>query len=375
MRKLLLLSSALIFVIACEQAKPPVTLHLADQPPAKLSDWGVVLADGNYFELNEGVIPFTLNTPLFSDYALKLRTVWMPDGTSAHYAAEGPLDFPVGTIISKTFHYEKADDFGDAAFRVRKIDRESKLDNDGRLRLDHYVLVETRLLVRYDDGWKALPYVWNNAQDEAFLEVAGDIREITHIDFGATEEFIYVVPDANQCAGCHVTNHASKQLQLIGPKAWQLNRSYDYHGIAANQLEYWEDSGRLTGLPDHPPTGVSWFEPGDATLEQRVKAYLDINCAHCHNEAGAADTSALDLDLGTPVSRSFGICKPPVAVGRGSGDRPYDIYPGRAEESILLYRMQHTEPDIVMPELGRSTVHVEGIALLHDWISMMGGEC
>ncbi len=375
MRKLLLLSSALIFVIACEQAKPPVTLHLADQPPAKLSDWGVVLADGHYFELNEGVIPFTLNTPLFSDYALKLRTVWMPDGTSAHYAAEGPLDFPVGTIISKTFHYEKADDFGDAAFRVRKIDRESKLDNDGRLRLDHYVLVETRLLVRYDDGWKALPYVWNNAQDEAFLEVAGDIREMTHIDSGATEEFIYVVPDANQCAGCHVTNHASKQLRPIGPKAWQLNRSYDYGGIAANQLEYWEDSGRLTGLPEHPPTGVSWFEPGDATLEQRVKAYLDINCAHCHNEAGAADTSALDLDLGTPVSRAFGICKPPVAVGRGSGDRPYDIYPGRAEESILLYRMQHTEPDIVMPELGRSTVHVEGIALLHDWISMMGGEC
>lgn len=362
-------------IVACEQGKPPVTLYGADQPPAKLSDWGVVFADGQYFELNDGVVSYTLNTPLFSDYALKLRTVWMPDGASANYAAEGPMEFPVGTIISKTFHYEKAEGFTDATFRVLKVDRESSLDPDGRLKLDNYVLIETRLLVRYDNSWKALPYVWNNAQDEAFLEVAGDIRKMVHVDSGTTEEFIYVVPDANQCAGCHVTNHASKQLRPIGPKAWQLNRNYDYDGITANQLEYWEDSGRLTGLPDHRPTGVNWFEPGDATLEQRARAYLDINCAHCHNEAGAADTSALDLDLNTPVGRDFGICKPPVAVGRGSGDRPYDIYPGRAEESILLYRMQRTEPDIAMPELGRSTVHVEGVAVLRDWIAMMGGEC
>ena len=375
MYKLLLLLSTLTAVVACEQGKPPVTLYEVDQPPARLGDWGVVLADGQYFELNDGVVPYTLNTPLFTDYALKLRTVWMPDGASASYAAEGPMEFPVGTIISKTFHYEKAEGFNDSTFRVLKVDRESSLDTDGRLRLENYVLVETRLLVRYDDGWKALPYVWNKAQNEAFLEVAGDIRKMAHVDSGTTEEFIYVVPDANQCAGCHVTNHASKQLRLIGPKAWQLNRNYDYGGITANQLEYWEDSGRLTGLPNHRPTGVNWFEPGDATLEQRARAYLDINCAHCHNEAGAADTSALDLDLNTPVGRDFGICKPPVAVGRGSGDRPYDIYPGRAEESILLYRMQRTEPDIAMPELGRSTVHIEGVALLHDWISMMGGEC
>jgi hypothetical protein len=53
------------------------------------------------------VLPYDLNTPLFTDYAHKLRTVWMPKGQSAVYNAENTFDFPVGTIISKTFYYPK----------------------------------------------------------------------------------------------------------------------------------------------------------------------------------------------------------------------------------------------------------------------------
>ena len=375
MRHLILILLAFTAVAACDQTKPPVTLHPADNPPTRLSDWGIVMTRGGYFELNDGVMRYTLNTPLFTDYALKLRTVWMPSGSTATYSAEGPVDFPIGTIISKTFHYEKAGACNQAECRVKKDDRESTLDSRGRLRLSDYVIVETRLLIRYDDGWKALPYVWNDAQDDAILEIAGDIRQLVHVTSAAEEKFTYIVPDANQCAGCHVTNHASKQLQPIGPKAWQLNRDYRYGQQEVNQLEHWATLGLLTGLPENRPIGVNWSEPGVATLEQRAKAYLDINCAHCHNEAGAADTSALDLDLGTPVSRDFGICKPPVAVGRGSGNRPFDIYPGRPDDSILLYRLQHTDPAIAMPELGRSTVHSEGVALLRAWITEMGGEC
>ncbi len=370
---LLLVATALI--AGCGQSKPPVTLFSADQAPARLSDWGVVFANGNSFELNENVIPFSLNTPLFTDYALKLRTVWMPVGTSATYAADGPMDFPVGTIISKTFHYEKAEGFSNTDYRVVKSDRESTLDGAGQLDLDHYVLVETRLLVHYEDGWKALPYVWNTTQDEAFLEIAGDIRKITHVDTTGSSEFIYVVPDSNQCSGCHVTNHASKQLEPIGPKAWQLNRDYNYGETTANQLDYWEEVGVLNGLTDDRPMAASWSNPDAASLDQRARAYLDINCAHCHNASGAADTSGLDLHFNASTGREFGICKPPVAVGRGSGDRPYDIFPGRPDDSILLYRMQQTEPEIAMPELGRSTVHVEAIALIHEWIIAMDGDC
>ena len=124
----------------------------------------------------------------------------------------------------------------------------------------------------------------------------------------------------------------------------------------------------MQGAPDMPAAEI-------ASLQQRSRAYLDANCGHCHNPTGAADTSALHLNIDAPVDRNFGVCKTPVAVGRGSGDRPYDIYPGRPDDSILVYRMQHTDPAIAMPELGRSAIHVEGVALISEWIANMSGEC
>ncbi len=350
-------------------------MHAPDAIPARLSDWGVVLANGRFFELNDGVIPYDLNTPLFSDYALKLRSVWMPAGTSARYNDEREFDFPVGTIISKTFHYQKAPQWSDAAFTVVKADREALLDADGRLDLDDYVLIETRLLVRYAGGWQALPYVWNAAQDEAYLELAGDTRDVRLAAAEGGEDIVYVVPDANQCGGCHTPDHSAKELRPLGPRAWQLNRDYEYRGAVANQLEHWTALGILSELHGKPPAGARWSRPAAATLEQRVKAYLDANCAHCHNPAGAADTSALHLNIDAPVDRLYGVCKPPVAVGRGSGDRPYDIYPGRPQESIMVFRMQHSDPAIAMPELGRSAVHAEGVRLVSDWIAGMNGDC
>lgn len=375
MRQVLIAVALCAFLAACEPAARPVVVHPADEIPDRLSDWGVVFADGKRFELNDGVVPYDLNTPLFTDYALKLRTVWLPNGTSADYNGSRELDFPVGTVISKTFHYEKADSWSDDSFAVLKTDRESALDADGYLDLDDYVLIETRLLVRFEDGWRAFPYVWNNVQDDASLELAGDQRTIELVDGNGSESIVYIVPDANQCGGCHTPDHSAKEMRPLGPRAWQLNRAYSWWGSADTQLEHWAASGMLTGHGDSPPPGVRWALPGDATLEQRAKAYLDANCAHCHNPAGAADTSALHLNIDAPVDRRYGICKTPVAVGRGSGDRPYDIYPGRPGDSILVYRMQHSDPAIAMPELGRGTVHVEGVALISDWIASMNGEC
>ncbi|HSN51920.1 MAG TPA: SO2930 family diheme c-type cytochrome [Woeseiaceae bacterium] len=369
---ILLLAGA---VAACSKA-PRVEIHPADAPPDRLSDWGVVLADGRAFELSAGVLPYDLNTPLFSDYALKLRSVWLPAGTTATYREGREIEFPVGTILSKTFHYERAgrgDGQTGAPLEVVRADRESLLDDTGRLDLGRHVLVETRLLVRYDDGWRALPYVWNDAQDEAYLETAGDVRNLRFA--GEEKPFVYVVPDVNQCGGCHKPDHTAADLRPLGPRAWQLNREYRYPDGARPQLAYWADSGILDGAPASPPGGVRWAAPGNATLGERAAAYLDANCAHCHNAHGPADTSGLDLAIDAPVDRRYGICKPPVAVGRGSGDRPYDIHPGRPDDSILLYRMAHTDPAIAMPELGRSTVHQEGVELIRDWIAALPGEC
>ena len=354
-----------MLLAAC--SKPmPVVVHPANAVPEQLSAWGVVQASGGHLELNERVLPYELNTPLFTDYALKLRTVWLPEGESARYAAYDEFDFPVGTVISKTFYYERADGWSETDYRVVRYDGEASLDG-GRLDLDEHVLVETRLLVRYDNGWRAFPYVWNKAQTEAWLEIAGDVRRMTLVTANHTENFTYVVPDQNQCAGCHAPDHTGGEIRPIGPKARHLNRD--------NQIEHWVASGVLANVEEELPTGVIWSRPGDATLDERARAYLDINCAHCHNSAGAADTSGLHLNVDAPVDRNFGICKSPTAVGQGSGDRLYDIHPGEPDESILLYRMEHTDPAIAMPELGRSTVHAEGVALIREWIASLEGDC
>jgi len=353
---------------ACGFAQREVQVFPADEPPENLSAWGVLQADGDQLVLNAGVIPYELNSALFSDYALKLRTVWMPEASSATYHADREFEFPVGTIISKTFHYRKAEDWRSGHASVKYAAQERVENSVPPLDLKRQWLLETRLLVRYTDGWRAFPYVWNAAQTDATLEIAGELRQFTLDKDGELQPVNYVVPDVNQCGGCHTPDHTAGNLRPLGPRAWQLNRPYAWWQDAGSQVNHWRDRGLLLKAPEMDVT-----TPG--SLEQRARAYLDANCAHCHNPAGAADTSALHLNIEAPLDRKFGLCKTPVAVGRGSGDHSYDIYPGRPEESIMVYRMQHTDPAIAMPELGRGIVHVEGVALISEWIAALPGEC
>lgn len=370
-------SALLVFLIitGCGKQSPPVVLHDENQTPEQLSAWGVVQADGDHFTINPEALPYELNTPLFSDYALKLRTVWMPPGEAAVYDSDSEFEFPVGTILSKTFHYPKAAAYSDSNPVLRRVRHEARLDEKGRLALSENLLVETRLLVRYESGWRAYPYVWNADQTEAWLEIAGDVMNVHLVDESSESTFVYVVPDANQCASCHAPNHTDAEIRPIGLKARHLNRQYDYGDVQANQIEHWHNRGVLIEVDEARPSSALWAEPDGATVDERARAYLDINCAHCHNSKGAADTSGLHLDAAAPVNRNFGICKSPTAVGQGSGDRLYDIYPGKPEASILMFRMEHTDPAIAMPELGRSTIHVEGVQLLTEWIASLDGDC
>jgi hypothetical protein len=119
---------------------------------------------------------------------------------------------------------------------------------------------------------------------------------------------------------------------------------------------------------------TSWLDPSE-TLEDRALAYLNMNCGHCHNPEGAADTSNLILTGQHEQIVNMGVCKPPVAAGGGAGDRLYSIVPGEPEQSILLYRMQSNKPDEMMPELGRALIHAEGIELISSWIATLSGDC
>ncbi|MBL0967083.1 MAG: hypothetical protein IBJ05_09720, partial [Blastomonas sp.] len=121
--------------------------------------------------------------------------------------------------------------------------------------------------------------------------------------------------------------------------------------------------------------GPVWNDPSTGSLDQRARAYLMVNCAHCHNPKGSASNSGLFLNYGAAADRTTtGVYKRPVAAGRGSGGREFAILPGQPDQSIMIHRMASTEPGVAMPEVGRSMVHEEGVALIRAWISSLPSE-
>ena len=289
-----------------------------------------------------GVTRYTLNTPLFSDYAEKFRYVWLPPGTAATYTASGVVDFPIGTAIVKSFAYP-------ADFRAPGTDVR---------------IIETRLLVRRAAGWVPLSYVWNAAGTEAVLKRAGERVAVGFVDAtGQRRAIDYAVPNINQCKQCHQQNDA---VTPIGPTAANLNGGLD--GGAGNQLVEWAAAHRLTGLPADPPKLPRWDDVAQP-VEARARAYLDVNCGHCHSRAGFASNSGLYLQFGETDPAHRGILKRPVAAGRGSGGKQFAIAPGDPDASILLHRMQSTEPGVMMPQFGRTVVHEEGVALVRAYIA------
>lgn len=319
------------------------------EPHEKLSAYGLFQGNGSTQQPAAGVMPYDLNTPLFSDYTVKYRFLQLPPGTRAKYHATEAFEFPVGTVLAKTFAF--LHDLRDPAKGQR--------------------LLETRLLVHRPEGWVGLPYLWNEAQTEATLEGIGGTRDVRwrHTD-GKERSLNYIIPSKNQCMSCHENQRV---MQVIGPKARYLNKTFAYPDGIENQLARWQKAGLLTGVPDpaKAPRFPVWNDPTTGTLDERARAYLEVNCAHCHNPKGPARTSALDLLATQTDPTLWGLHKPPVAAGRGTGGRKFDIVPGKPDESILVYRMESTEPGVMMPELPRRMVDDEGVALIRAWITAL----
>jgi len=351
--------------------------------PTRLSAWGILAVRHDTLRLGRNVLPYDLNTPLFTDYAHKLRTVWLPPGTTAEYHPRDSFQFPVGSVLSKTFYYPLAMSTGNTPGQDPVLLRNEDYSHDlngSMLNLNRVHLVETRLLIKQSTGWDALPYVWDAQQQDAILEIAGDLKQIRLLDpeVNTVQPLNYIIPTRDECAGCHASDHTSGKLLPIGPKARHLNKVYRHYAEgSAPQLTRWVEHGFLDNLPEQSavPAAMLWQPNAFDHLQQRSRAYLDINCGHCHNARGAADTSGLFLDAGEQDPRRLGLCKPPVAAGKGSGNRRYSLVPGHPEQSILSFRMASTDPGEMMPELGRTSVHQAGLALIRTWIQKMPGNC
>ncbi len=335
----LLLAAGAAFA-APRHSGPDLAAILADRPAATLGAYGL-FRDLSAREPSAGVVAYDLPVPLFSDYAAKRRYVFLPPGAHAQYRADDTFAFPVGTVLIKTFEYP--------------ADMRAPLENIRR--------VETRLLIRTRAGWTANAYIWNADGADARLQVAGaqfPVRWIARD--GAVREITYSVPNRNQCKGCHSVDGA---FAPIGPSAVHLQHTLE--NGAETELARWTRLGLLEGAPVALPAPSS----GPASS---ARAYLDINCAHCHNPRGPANTSGLDLRATQTDPARWGLRKRPIAAGRASADLSYAIDPGHPERSILLHRMQSSDPGVMMPELGRSIVHTEGVEIVRAWIAQMDAD-
>jgi uncharacterized repeat protein (TIGR03806 family) len=259
------------------------------------------------------------------------------------YVSEGMLDFPDSTIIIKNFAYTNVEH--------KKI------------------MIETRLLFKNpkDKTWKVMDYLWNKEQTDATKHIIGARIPITLIDNDNNKITTnYQVPNTNDCKRCHVNNDV---FTPIGPKVRNLNLTVP--GQNSNQLVQWAKKGVLSGLPEISTVKLlpNWADSKHFSLEQRARAYLDVNCAHCHTKGGDAYNTGLFLEYQQMDPGHLGINKSPVSAGGGAGGLNYDVVPGDAAHSILHYRMNSVEPGTVMPELARTVIHKEGVKLISEWIN------
>lgn len=295
-----------------------------------------------------GLVPYTVNSPLWSDGAVKSRWVAVPAGQKVTFAEKGEWQFPNGTVFVK--HFELPVD--DAHPEVRRR-------------------LETRLLVRDASGAAyGVTYKWRADNSDADLLTDSLSENVTIGTANAgTRMQTWYYPSQTDCIRCH-TPAAS---YVLGPKTRQLNGEFTYPttGIKDNQIRTWShlglfnvsmDDAMLASL-DHlsPPAATS------ASVEQRVRSYLDANCAQCHRPGGvhALWDARFDTPLaGAAIVNSTSINKLGIPGARV-------VRPGDLEHSVLYRRVNTLDAAGKMPPLARNTIDPAAVALLAEWIQSM----
>jgi len=326
----------------------PVNIDLTTVPYQKLSEYNFFEGEMKNLEPAYKVLPYDLNSSLFTDYAHKKRFVWMPEGAKATYSADNKiLEFPTGAVLIKNFYYDNV-----------------QPNNTTRI-------IETRLMIKKANGWIFADYIWNDEQTEALYSLSGGFTQISWKQGNETKNTRYRIPDESECFTCH--KNQGKPIP-IGPKPQNINKDYTYANGNTNQLSRWIQEGYLTNnIPALITTTADWTDT-TKPLDLRVRSYLDINCAHCHSNGSHCDYMSMRFAFSeTTVPANLGIC---IAPAENINDAlPFIVNKRNATKSVMRFRMNSVIENQRMPILGRTLIHTEAVALIDDWINAMDTPC
>lgn len=359
----------LLIIVACtndndDEYTPvsPVVVDLTSVPYEKLSDYHFFDGEMKNQIPSLDVLPYEPASPLFTDYAHKKRFVWMPKGVKATYNGDGQiLELPVGAAIIKTFYYDKVQ-----PSNTTKI-------------------IETRIMIRKSSGWIFADYVWNTEQTEAYLDMDGSNVSIDYKDENDVLHSVpnYRIPNEVQCITCHKARQTINSVAVdvnipIGIKPQNINFDYNYGTETKNQLTKWIEVGYLQNnfsLPSANNTTIDYTDTSKP-LESRVRSYLDINCAHCHQDNRHCDYRPMRFALAETGDLVNGLANMGVCVNtQDMQDFPPAlskiVSPGNINRSMLYYRLNTTNENYRMPLHGRTVIHTEGVALIEQWINSL----
>ncbi len=330
-----------------------VNFNIDAVPYAKLSTYMFFTGDLKNLQPNTKVVPYEPASSLFTDYALKKRFIWMPGGTKASYDTDDKiLNFPVGTVLIKNFYYNTIQ-----PGNTTKI-------------------IETRLMIKKSTGWIFAEYLWNDAQTEAELVTGGNFASGSskNVSFkkenGETITTDYRIPSETECLACHKLDN--KPIP-IGVKPQNINIAYNYPNGMKNQLQKFVDEGYLQSYPSNIVSTVN-YKDTSKPLDIRLRSYLDINCAHCHQDNARCDYRAIRLSFNkTSDLTKLGVCITADEPINPSVERI--VMPGNPAKSVMHFRLSSTDENNRMPLLGRTIVHDEGVDLVTQWISSLNQTC
>jgi uncharacterized repeat protein (TIGR03806 family) len=284
-----------------------------------------------------GLIPYDVNVPLWSDGAAKDRFLVLPEKGKVIFKNRDQWEFPVGTVLVKTF-----------------------LLNTDLEKPDEIRRLETRLLVHNPRGWEGYTYIWNEEQDEANLLADWPFtREFEVKSANGPVKREWYFPSRSDCVACH-TQHAGFALGL---NTRQLNRVHDYGKVKDNQIKLFERLGIFSEPLPKPAQKLEAFpdwQAKEAPTATLARAYLDANCAMCHSPGGRghAGGASMDMRFHMPLQDAF----PGKANQLSAGD------PAR---SVLLKRMTTRHADPQMPPLATNRVDEDAVKVLHQWIKQL----